>query len=140
MVAPRYYAPYRYSYPYSYPYRYGVSFGFNWGYPYYYGYPYASYGYYGGYGPYAPYPYAYGAVAVAPGANYGGLRIEGAAHDAQVYTDGYYAGVVDDFDGAFQHLNLTPGAHQIEIREPGQPPVMFDVNVAPGQNITYRVR
>jgi hypothetical protein len=36
--------------------------------------------------------------------------------DAEVYVDGYYAGVVDDFDGIFQRLHLTPGTHEITLR------------------------
>jgi hypothetical protein len=46
-------------------------------------------------------------------------------------------GVVDDFDGAFQHMNLEAGAHKIEIRLAGQAPIEFDVNVLPGQTITF---
>ena len=124
-------APYR---PYYYPYRPGLTVGFysgyGYGYPYRYGY--APYGY--GYG-YALPPAAY--VTAAPGYAYGGVRIQGAPEDAQVYADGYYVGIVDDFDGAFQHLNLQAGAHRIEIRGPGLPPIAFDVNVAPGDTITY---
>src|SRR4051812_19753953 len=124
-LAPRVIAPYRsyYGYPYS------LSFGFFGGYPYgYYGYPYA-YGYRYGYG----YPAGLGAA-------YGAVRIQDAPRDAQVYADGYYVGVVDDFDGTFQHLNLTPGAHRIEIREPGAPATAFDVRVEPGQTITYHAK
>lgn len=144
MVAPRYVAPYRrYSYPS--PYRSGFSLGFYGGYPYsYYPYPYASYGYYGGYyGGYPSYgPPVYGGayIAGATGAYsaYGSVRIEGAPRDAQVFADGYYVGVVDNFDGTFQHLNLTAGPHRVEIRVQGQPPIAFDVRVEPGQTITYR--
>src|SRR2546427_648305 len=71
---------------------------------------------------------------------YGGVRIQGAPRDAQVFVDGYYAGIVDDFDGPFQHLDLEAGAHQIEIRAPGLPPLQYDVNVQPGQTLTVHVR
>jgi len=126
--------PYR---PYFYPYRPGVTLGFysSYGYPYgsgYYGYPYYPYTSYGGY-PVPPPAY----VTAVPGYSYGGVRIQGLPEDAQVFADGYYVGIVDDFDGALQHLNLTAGAHRIEIRAPGLPPVSFDVNVTPGQTITY---
>ena len=57
-----------------------------------------------------------GAYVVPRGAAYGGVRIQGAPRDAQVFVDGTYAGVVDDFDGTFQHLDLEPGSHAIEIR------------------------
>jgi hypothetical protein len=44
------------------------------------------------------------------------LRIEpDAAEDAAVYVDGFYAGVVDDFNGVFQALPLTPGGHTIVV-------------------------
>ena len=39
--------------------------------------------------------------------------------------------------GVFQHLDLDPGPHQIEIRTPGQP-IVFEVNVQPGRTIRYR--
>ena len=40
------------------------------------------------------------------GRAYGGVRIQGAPHNAEVYVDGNYAGVVDDYDGTFQRLDL----------------------------------
>jgi hypothetical protein len=144
-VSPRIigYAPYR---PYYYGYRPGLTLGFYAGYGYPYGYPYYGYypygysGYYGsGYG-YGPYGYALpppSYVSMRPGIAYGGVRIQGAPPDGQVFVDGYYVGIVDDFDGAFQHVNLEAGVHQIEIRLQGQPPIQFEVNVQPGQTITY---
>jgi hypothetical protein len=39
--------------------------------------------------------------------------------EAEVYVDGYYAGVADDFDGLFPRLNLAPGRHQITLRLDG---------------------
>jgi hypothetical protein len=145
------YAPY---YPYYYPYRAGLTVGFyaGVGFPYGYasfGYPYPYYGYrgyygypgygYPGYGPYGyPLPPA-GYVSMAPGHAYGGVRIQGAPLDAQVFADGYYVGIVDDFDGTYQHVNLEAGRHQIEIRLPGgnSEPMRIDVNVLAGQTITY---
>ena len=136
------YAPYR---PYYYPYRPGITLGFYAGYGYPYGYPY----YYGGYYPYGyrsydgygPYGYALppaGYVSMRPGYAYGGVRIQGAPREGQVFVDGYYVGIVDDFDGAFQHVNLEAGRHQIEVRLPGGgQPAAFEVNVQPGQTITY---
>jgi hypothetical protein len=35
--------------------------------------------------------------------------------EAAVYVDGYYAGVVDDFDGFFQRLTVSPGQHDLTI-------------------------
>jgi len=139
VVVPRFgVVPYRpYYYPYYYPYRFGWSGGFYAGYPFGY-YPYGYYPYglnpYGYYGPYG-YPTGY---LTAP--TYGGVRIQGAPADAQVFADGYFVGVVDDFNGVFQRLPLTAGTHQIEIRVAGQPTRQFDVRIEPGQTITYRAR
>lgn len=87
-----------------------------------------------GYG-YAPYGYGYGGYSGHP---YGGLRIDLPQHDAEVYVDGYFAGTVDDFDGAFQQANLEAGPHRIEVRAPGFESLAFDVRVEPGRTITYR--
>jgi hypothetical protein len=81
-------------------------------------------------------------AAFAPGVGrpYGGVRIDLAERDAEVFVDGYYAGIVDDFDGSFQQVNLEPGPHRIELRLDGFEPVSFEVNVEPGRIIRYRTR
>ena len=138
VVAPRAVSPgYR---PYYYP-RY--SFGLYGGYPYYYSPYYYPYGYYGAYGSPYDYPYGYGGGYYVGGdraRGYGGVKIKDAPKDAQVFADGYYAGTVDDFDGAFQQLDLEGGSHHIEIREQGRPPIAVDVNVRPGETITYHAK
>jgi hypothetical protein len=65
----------------------------------------------------------------------GGVRIQGASRNTEVYVDGTYAGVVDDFDGVFERLGLEPGAHEIEIRTAGRP-ATYDVNVTAGHTVT----
>jgi hypothetical protein len=91
-----------------------------------------------GYYPYGATPRAY--YDPIPGRPYGGLRITDMPRDAQVFADGYYVGIVNDFDGIFQHLNLEAGPHHIEILLPGgyDPPVAFDVYIEPGRTTTYR--
>ena len=74
--------------------------------------------------------------ARAAGVGYGGVRIQGAPADAQVFTDGYFVGAVQDFEGAV--VSLEAGPHQIEIRAQDQPPIQFNVNIQPGQTLTYR--
>jgi len=150
-----FYAGFGWGYPY-----------YGYGYPYY-GYPYYSYPYPAYYNPYPYYSYpaySYPATQPAPqqaypdqqsypppqqntmtaqpgGAQaYGGVQIKNAPHDGQVYVDGRYAGIVDDFDGDNKHLNLTAGMHQVEIRVNGQQPMSFDVNVPPNQTITVHVQ
>jgi hypothetical protein len=87
------------------------------------------------------YPYGYtprGYYDPLPGRAYGGVRITDAPRDAQVFADGYYVGIVNDFDGVFQHMNLEPGPHHIEVEAEGFEPVAFDVVVQPGRTITFR--
>jgi hypothetical protein len=55
------------------------------------------------------YPYRYYGD---PGAS---VRLEVKPKQAEVYVDGYYAGIVDDFDGVFQRLHVAPGEHEIEL-------------------------
>jgi hypothetical protein len=118
--------------PYGYrPYGYRPGWSLNL----YFGRPYSAYGY-PAYGYPAP---GYGYYSLVPGRAYGALRIVDAPRDARVFVDGYYAGVVDDYDGVFQHLNLEAGPHNIEIEVPGYPPVRFDVYIEPGRTLTYRV-
>ena len=54
---------------------------------------------------------------------------------AAVYVDGYYAGIVDDFDGVFQRLTLDVGPHKIEIEANGFEPQVFDVYVDPSRTV-----
>jgi PEGA domain len=61
------------------------------------------------YGPYgAPYGYGYGRY-------WSDARIQVKPKNARVYLDGYYVGVVDQFDGVFQRLDVPPGQHELEV-------------------------
>jgi PEGA domain len=57
-------------------------------------------------------PYGYGYRFAEPDAS---VRLEVKPKEAEVFVDGYYAGVVDDFNGTFQRLNVPPGEHEIEL-------------------------
>lgn len=57
-----------------------------------------------------PYPPPYGYRLAGPESD---LRLVVTPREATVYVDGYLAGIVDDFDGVFQRLHLTPGEHEI---------------------------
>lgn len=126
--------PYNYGYR---PYTYRAPFGYR---PYGYRPGWSASLYFGR--PYRGYRYGspYGYYSLVPGGSYGAVRIVDAPRDAQVLVDGYYAGVVDDYDGVFQHLNLEAGVHRIEIEAPGWPPIEFDVRIIPGETITYHAR
>ncbi len=107
--------------------RTSFSLGFSFGYP---RYSYVPYAY-----PYNAYPYGYGPSYYA--SRYGGLRITGAPRYAEVLADGYYVGVVDNFDGIFQSLELSPGPHRIEIRANGYDDYVVDVYIQPGRTLTF---
>ena len=114
-----------YYYPrHLYPYGYGA---FGIGYFYYDPYVWAPRWYFNGYN------YGYG-----HGYPVGELRLQVRPRDAEVYVDGYFAGLVDDFDGVFQSLRLEEGTYRIEIVAPGYLPIDFDVRIHGGRKITYK--
>jgi hypothetical protein len=57
---------------------------------------------------------------------------------AQVFADGYYIGIPEDFRFEEGGAVLEPGPHRIEIRARDYEPVSFDVNLARGQSATFR--
>jgi hypothetical protein len=119
---------------YIYPFVPFIDFDFAYRFPY--GvYPYSRYGY-------PDYPYRF--VFPPPGCvtteleAHGRVRFDVPQRDAEVFVDGFYAGVVDDFNGVIEGLNLTPGPHHIELHAPGFEPSAFDVNIEAGRTIVYR--
>ena len=124
--------------------RRGYDYRYSWGSPYYGG---SRYGYYGyGYGYYNPYdswysPYYYsGYYGYSPSyyrrsrgygsyRDSGSLRIIVEPEKTRVYVDGYYAGIVDDFDGILQRLNVPPGRHEITLKLEGYRTQHFKVYV-----------
>ncbi len=73
-----------------------------------------------------------------PNAQTGALRLKVVPREAEVLVDGYFAGRVDDFDGAMQKLKVAVGPHRVEIRAPGYEPLSFDVMIVEGQTTTYK--
>jgi len=127
--SPRFYYPYAYRYysPWYYPYypgfSFGVGFGYGWpgywgAYGYGYGYPYAN--------PYA-YPYWYD--------NTGSARLQVTPRHAQVYVDGRFVGLVDDFDGTAQRLRLGNGTHELQIYLEGYRTLTQNVMFTPGTTV-----
>lgn len=93
-------------------------------------------GYYGGYDPWRYDPYSYGQSY--PSGYEGRLRLKVKPSNAEVFVDGYYAGVVDEFDNIFQHLRIETGPHRIEVREDGYEPLTVEVRIVPGRTVTYK--
>ena len=59
------------------------------------------------------------------------LRVLVDPAEARVYVDGYYAGVVDDFDGLLQRLHVAPGRHEITLKLEGYKAHRMRVYVGP---------
>jgi len=140
-----YYDPY-----YSFYYGYGGA-GYSCGYSYY-GCPYSSF-FFPGYGfglGYMSDPFLYGGGGGGSDPYQGGYRASTSYHEtgslrlkikpnqAQVYIDGYYVGLVDSFDGAFQKLGIDAGTHKVEIRAEGYQTAEFEIVIAPGETATYK--
>lgn len=68
----------------------------------------------------------------------GGLQLDLEPRCAQVFVDGAYAGLVDNFSGYYRHLALPAGLHRLEVFTPGYLPLIFEVTVVPDRTITYR--
>lgn len=80
-----------------------------------------------------PYPYPYYGYGAYPlGAPISGdVRVMATPKQAEVFVDGFYAGVVDDFDGTFQRLHLAPGGHAITLHLEGYRTLTQNIYVAP---------
>jgi PEGA domain len=100
--------------------------------PFWYGDP--LYGFQYPFGPYGPYPYR-GVYRLDPGA---AVRLDVTPKQAEVYVDGYYAGVVDDFNGTFQRLRVEPGEHEIELYLDGYRTVKQKVYLQPDN--TFKIK
>ena len=136
-----YYPGYGYSSRYYYPgYAFGLGFyDLGWYDPYYYS------GLYGGSGGYDPsyygggggYQMGSGSSSYGQGPT-GSLRLKIKPREAQVYVDGYFVGVIDSFDGAFQKLGIDAGAHRVQIKAPGYETIAIDVLITPNETVTYK--
>ncbi|MCC7010410.1 MAG: PEGA domain-containing protein [Acidobacteria bacterium] len=121
------------------------------------GWRYSPFGYYGLYGfvPYGAYysdpwdPFMYGG---AGGGAYdrdrdrdddrlmGSVRLRMNPRHAKVYVDGALVGMVDDFDGLRDHLEVDAGRHEIEVRAEGYETYRTEVVVTPGKTTTERAK
>jgi len=96
-----------------------------------------------GYSPFNFGPYSYPAEApakpaVIPPIAKGGLRLESSPRSAQVFVDGLYIGLVDDFGLSGRELDLDEGRHRVELRADGYTTLGFDVRITANQTTRYR--
>jgi hypothetical protein len=76
--------------------------------------------------------YAGGAVDYSY--RHGSIRTNVKPKQTEIYVDGYYAGIADDFDGMFQRLYLPPGQHEISLRLEGHQTHQQSLHVNSGTN------
>ena len=57
---------------------------------------------------------------------------------AQVFADGYYVGLPDDFSAARGGGLLEAGPHRIDVSAAGYEPMTLDLMVTAGQRVTVR--
>ncbi|MEI6667065.1 MAG: PEGA domain-containing protein [Acidobacteriota bacterium] len=72
-----------------------------------------------GYPPYDYPPYRYPPYRSRMMSTSAQVRVQIEPSSAEVYVDGYLAGNVSDFDGFFQRLYVSPGAHEIVVYQEG---------------------
>lgn len=66
------------------------------------------------------------------------LKIDVEPEDAAVYIDGYYAGIVDDFDSFFENLPVTPGGHTVVVYLDGYRAIRQSVHLSAGA--TFKIK
>jgi hypothetical protein len=66
------------------------------------------------------------------------LRLRVTPDQAAVYVDGFYAGIVDDFDSFFEGLPVTPGGHRIVLYLEGYRTVRHNLYLRAGATFTVR--
>ena len=66
------------------------------------------------------------------------LRLKIRPSQAEVFVDGYFVGIVNDFDGMFQKLHIESGAHRIEVRAAGYETLDVDVKLTSGKTTVYQ--
>ena len=96
----------------------------------------------GAYYPYYPAPYYPSAAQEyhppIPRAARGGLALEMLPDESQVYVDGFYVGLAQEFGLRGRPLDLAAGAHRVELRAPGYDMLSFSVMIAPSETLRYR--
>jgi len=87
-------------------------------------------------GRYPPYGGYYGYPAIDRVTS--SVRLEVTPRDAEVFVDGFSAGLVDDFDGVFQRLRVEPGPHEITVYLNGYRTIRRSLYLGPGTDQRIR--
>ncbi len=112
----------------------------------------SSYGHYSYYGPYSYYGYPHRSYAhsygyddqsyegIGPSEVLGAFDLNVKPKDTQVYLDGRYVGVTDNFDGFPRYLWLKEGTYEVVFYNDGYRTVVRDLAIYPGVVIDVRER
>ena len=87
--------------------------------------------YYFGWGFQYPYPPYYYPVYDRTGS----ARLDVSPPHTEVYIDGYFVGVVDDFDGVLQRLHVETGEHELALYLEGYRTFRQNVRLTPGTTL-----
>jgi len=68
----------------------------------------------------------------------GGLVLQTIPDMAQVFVDGYYVGLAEEFGLHGRPMDISAGAHRIELRAAGYEMLAFSVMIEPNDIVRYR--
>jgi hypothetical protein len=90
-----------------------------------------------------PGPYSHDMRAPFPQRRYeaiarGGLVLQTIPDAAQVFVDGYYVGLAEEFGLHGRPMDISAGAHRIELRAPDYETLAFSVSIGPNDIVRYR--
>jgi hypothetical protein len=68
----------------------------------------------------------------------GGLVLQTIPDMAQVFVDGYYVGLAEEFGLRGRAMDISAGAHRVELRASGYEPLAFSVIIAANDIVRYR--
>jgi len=78
-----------------------------------------------------------GAFLPSTDAPSGDLRFDVKPKDAAIYADGFYVGLVNDFNGS-QHMMLTQGTHHLVLKRQGYETLDLTLSIDSERPVTYR--
>ena len=70
--------------------------------------------------------------------NESSLQLQVTPRETEVFIDGYFAGIADNFDGRFQRLHVQPGEHELTLYLQGHRKVTQQILVRP--RASFRIR
>jgi hypothetical protein len=85
--------------------------------------------------PFGQYPYPYPYYGPWAYDDTGSARLQVTPRNTKVYIDGYFVGVVDNFDGNLQRLNVESGEHELQLHLEGYRPFTLKVLFVRGRTL-----